>query len=74
MTLVAEVLLGLLDETRHLPPDTLEHYSAFQALYSFCMKRLEVEIDMEEPEELPTPTPAVKISRQQHLKRIMPRL
>jgi len=46
LSLIVEVVIGLVDDTAPLPPDTLEHYSAYFALYSFVFNQIEVEIDM----------------------------
>lgn len=45
MTLVADVLVGLIIPSEPLPPDTFEHSSTFYALYSYCLTQIEVECD-----------------------------
>ena len=45
LCLLSEVIIGLLDETAPLPPDTLEHFSTFHAIYWYVFTQIEIEID-----------------------------
>lgn len=45
LSLIADICNGLLDKTTPLPPDTLEHYSTYYAIYSFAMLQLQMEIE-----------------------------
>ena len=44
LSLLTEVCVGLLHPTAPPPPDTLEHFSAFYAIYSYMDNKLEEEI------------------------------
>eukprot|EP01036_Dinobryon_divergens_P035710 gene35710-46325_t len=46
LCLLSEVIIGLLDETAPLPPDTLEHISTFHAIYGYVFIRIQIEIDI----------------------------
>ena len=45
LCLLSEVIIGLLDETAPLPPDTLEHFSTYYAIYDYAYTKIEMEID-----------------------------
>ena len=51
LSLLADVAIGLLVHNFPPPPDTLEHFSAFYAIYSYALIQIEVEIDNERMEK-----------------------
>lgn len=50
LSLIADVVVGLVNISSPLPPDTLEHYSALYAIYSFALTQIEVETDFQSVE------------------------